>query len=62
MTVKLSDKEAEQQLRNEIVEEKSATRWQVKATRYGMGDHSDLPICRNNLQQRRLHEQSQPLQ
>jgi hypothetical protein len=27
-----------------------------------MGGHDDLPICRKNLQQRRLHEQSQPLQ
>jgi hypothetical protein len=28
----------------------------------GMGDHSDLPICRKFLQLGRLHEQSQPLQ
>jgi hypothetical protein len=27
-----------------------------------MGDHDDLPICRKKLQQRRLHEQSQPLE
>jgi hypothetical protein len=27
-----------------------------------MGDHSDLPNCRKNLQLRRLHEQSQPLE
>jgi hypothetical protein len=28
----------------------------------GMGDHSDLPMCRKFLQLRRLHEQSQPLE
>jgi hypothetical protein len=28
----------------------------------GMGDHSDLPMCQKNLQLRRLHEQSQPLE
>jgi hypothetical protein len=28
----------------------------------GMGDHCDLSICRKILQQRRLHEQSQPLE
>jgi hypothetical protein len=28
----------------------------------GMGDHSDLPICRKFLQLGRLHEQGQPLE
>jgi hypothetical protein len=28
----------------------------------GMGDHDDLPMCQKNLQLRRLHEQSQPLE
>jgi hypothetical protein len=28
----------------------------------GMGDHSDLPICRKFLQLRRLHEQGQLLE
>jgi hypothetical protein len=28
----------------------------------GVGDHSDLPMCRKFLQLRRLHEQSQPLE
>jgi hypothetical protein len=28
----------------------------------GMGDHSDLPICRKFLQLGRLHEQGQPIQ
>jgi hypothetical protein len=28
----------------------------------GMGDHSDLPMCRKFLQLRRLHEQGQPLE
>jgi hypothetical protein len=26
----------------------------------GMGDHDDLPMCKKNLQLRRLHEQDQP--
>jgi hypothetical protein len=45
----MSQGEAEQQLSNEIAELESATEWQVKATRDGkdgMGDHDDLPICR----------------
>jgi hypothetical protein len=28
----------------------------------GMGDHDDLLMCQKNLQLRRLHEQSQPLE
>ena len=28
----------------------------------GMGDHGDLPMCQKNLQLRRLHEQSQPME
>jgi hypothetical protein len=61
----LSQGEAEQQLSNEIAELESATEWQVKTTRGGgdgMGDHDDLPICREEMQPRRLHEQSQPLE
>jgi len=45
----LSQGEAEKQLSNEIAELESATEWQVKTTRGGgdgMGDHGDLPICR----------------
>jgi hypothetical protein len=59
VTVKLSKREAEKQLNNEIAEWESAIEWQVKATRDegdDMGDHSNLPICRKKLQQRRLHE------
>jgi hypothetical protein len=40
-----------------------AVEWQVKAMRDGedgMGDHDDLPIFRDKMQSRRLHEQSQP--
>jgi hypothetical protein len=51
------------QLSDEIAELESAIEWQVKATRDGeddMGDHDDLPICREEVQPRRLHEQSQP--
>jgi hypothetical protein len=65
MTVKLSKREDEQHLSEEIVEMNFAARWQVKATRDeedGVGDHDDLSIYREKLQQRRLHEHSQPLQ
>jgi hypothetical protein len=50
------------------VEMKFVVDYQVKATKEddedeeGMGDHSDLPNCRNFLQLGRLHERSQPLE
>jgi hypothetical protein len=50
MKIKLLDEEVEKQLSNEIIEEKSATGWQVKATRDDMGDHGDLLICKKNFQ------------
>jgi hypothetical protein len=34
----------------------------LEADEEGMGDHSDLPMCRKFLQLRRLHEQGQPLE
>ena len=34
----------------------------LEADEEGMGDHSDLPNWKKNLQLRRLHEQSQPLE
>jgi hypothetical protein len=34
----------------------------LEADEDDMGDHDDLPICKNKMQLRRLHEQRQPLQ
>jgi hypothetical protein len=62
---KLSEEEVEQRLSDEIAELESAAEWPASATggeKDDKGDHDDLPICRKKLQQRRLHEQSQPLQ
>jgi hypothetical protein len=61
----LSNEVAEQQFSKEIATCESAIGWKVEATEdrmEDMGDHCDLPICRKNLQPRRLHEQSQPLE
>jgi hypothetical protein len=48
----------------EIAELETAVKWQLKATdedeKDGMGDHDDLSIGQNILQQRRLQRQSQP--
>jgi hypothetical protein len=45
---------------------KSPTEWQLKATdedeEDSMGDHSNLPMCKKNLQLRRPHKQDQPLE
>jgi hypothetical protein len=63
MTVKLSKGEAEQQLSDMTAKMNFAVEWTLSATEDeedSMGDHGDLPICRKKLQQRRLHEQSQP--
>jgi hypothetical protein len=65
--VELSEKMTEQQVsQEETAELKSAAEWTLSATEEdeedGMGDHSDLPNCRKNLQPRRLHEQGQPLE
>jgi hypothetical protein len=40
-----------------------AAEWTLSATEDeedDMGDHDDLPICREEMQPRRLHTQSQP--
>jgi hypothetical protein len=61
----LAEEEAEQQFSKETAEMKSAVEWTLSSTEDkgdGMGDHCDLSICRKILQQRRLHEQSQPLE
>jgi hypothetical protein len=61
----LVEEEAEQQFSKETAEMKSAAEWTLSSTEDkgdGMGDHCDLSICRKILQQRRLHEQSQPLE
>jgi hypothetical protein len=65
--VELSEKVTEQKVsQRETVEMKSAAEWQLEATdedeEDGMGDPENLPMCQKNLQLRRLHEQSQPLE
>jgi hypothetical protein len=62
---KLSEKEAEQQLSGKTAEMNFAVGWQAKATRDGenrMGDRIDLPICREEVQPRRLHKENQQLE
>jgi hypothetical protein len=57
---KLSKGEVEQKLSEETGKLESATEWQVKATRdekYNMGDHIDLPICKEEVEHERLHEE-----
>jgi hypothetical protein len=47
-----TQRELEFELSNEIAELESAIEWQVKAMRDGedgMGDHDDLPICREEM-------------
>jgi len=60
----LLDEEDEQQVSQENTAEKTTTEWTLSATEDeeedSMGVHGDFPIYRNKLQQRRLHEQSQP--
>jgi hypothetical protein len=63
VTIKLSQEEFEQQISNETAEMESAAEWPINATkRYedGMGDLVDLPICREEVQWRRLHTKGQP--
>jgi hypothetical protein len=62
---KLSKGEAEQQLSEETAKLESAAEWQDKATGDGedyKGDRVDLPICKEEVQQKRLHKESQPLE
>jgi hypothetical protein len=61
----LLEGEAKHQFSEEIAKLNFAAGWRDKATTNGennMGDLVDLPICREELQQRRLQGQSQPLQ
>lgn len=63
--VELPPGEAEQQFSDRTAREEFAARWQIKAIEDeedSIGDHDDLPICKEKLQQSTLHEQSQPLQ
>jgi hypothetical protein len=58
-------KDEQQQLSNETTELESAAEWKIKATRDeedNMGGLIDLPICREEVQPRRLHQESQPLE
>jgi hypothetical protein len=54
---KMSEKEDEQQLSDRIVELESSLEWQLNGTKEeedGMGDIVDLPICREEVQWRKL--------
>ena len=65
LTVKLLEEEYEERLSDKIAEWESAAEWQDKATRdgeYYKGDRVDLPICKEEVQQKRLHKESQPLE
>jgi hypothetical protein len=64
MTVKLSEEEAKKRLIDKTIEEESATGWQVEAREEenNMGDHDDLPTDKEEVQLRRLHKESQPLE
>lgn len=60
--VELSEKVTEHKFsQEETAELKFAAEWQLEATdedeEGGVGDHSDLPMCQNFLQLRRLQEQ-----
>jgi hypothetical protein len=61
----LSKEIAEKQLGDETAELKYAARWQAKATRDEeniMGDQVDLPTDKEEVQPRRLHKKSLPLE
>jgi hypothetical protein len=65
--VELSKKVTEWKFsQEETAEMKFAAEWQLEATdedeEESMGDHSDLPKCKNFLLSGRLHEQGQPLE
>jgi hypothetical protein len=67
--VNMSEEEAEQQLSDETMELESAAEWKTSATRRSkdsMGDRVDLPTDKDGkekeVQQRRLHKESQPLE
>jgi hypothetical protein len=62
---KLPQEEAEQHFSEETTKLKFVAEWQVKTTgdgKDGMGDLDDLPICREEVQPRRLQGQSHPLE
>jgi hypothetical protein len=62
---KLSKEEAKQRFIEDIAELEFAVEWQVKSIgdgKDGMGDLIDLPICREEVQPRRLHTKSQLLE
>jgi hypothetical protein len=61
----LPQEEAEQQFSEETAELESAAEWPLSATKRdkdSMGDRADLPIEKTEVQQRRLHTKSQPLE
>jgi hypothetical protein len=62
----MSVEETEQQVsQEETAELKFAAGWQAKATKEeenDMGDQDDLPTNKEELQPRRLHKKSQPLE
>jgi hypothetical protein len=61
----LPQEEAEQQFSEETAELESAAEWPLSATKRdkdSRGDRADLPIEETEVQQRRLHKESQPLE
>jgi hypothetical protein len=59
----MSEKDAEQQISEKTTELNFAAGWKAKATideENNMGDQVDLPICREEMQPRRLHKENQP--
>jgi hypothetical protein len=63
--VKMSEEEAEKRLGDETSEEDSAAEWPTSSTEEeedSMGDLIDIPICRERMQPRRMHRESQPLE
>jgi hypothetical protein len=60
----LSEGEVEKQLSDETAELEFATGWKTNAIEkeYDMGDQDDLPNDKEELQPRRMHKKSQPLE
>jgi hypothetical protein len=61
----LSEEEVEQQLNDGTVELESVAEWKtssIRGCKYNMGDQDNLPTDKVELQPRRLHKKSQPLE
>jgi hypothetical protein len=65
VAAKLPQEEAEKQFHKETVELESAAKWPLNAIKRdedNMGGQTNLPIEKKEVQQRRLHTKSQPLE